>query len=251
MQHTAEEWRTFADAVLHPLFAAFEFLSCLNVEVDELHALYLGISQYFAGSILKILVYRMTDPDMRVRVNKVWSMILLQYSRLTPKHQFTQLKPSSFLDSAKPFEKYPKLKGSGGELKGLTEPLLAVWLEMQDGSDHDKRVTTALIALCGLQEILDDHKNDMFFSVESSKQFIEHMDVFLAEYSWLGVAADARSEALFTGAPKLHWLWHMTDRSRFINPRRVACFNGEDFMKHIKKIGNRSSAGTRLHQISK
>lgn len=249
MQHTASEWRAQSRAVQHPLFAIFIFLTMLNVEADELHILYLGIHQYFLGSILWLMTYKYFTGPLENRIQSIWILILNQYRLQGTDHQFTHMGVSSFLDPQKPTRKFPRLKGRGAEIKGLVDPLLAVWNNVRTASAHDKCVTHALEALSCMQRILDEHKYDLFFTPAASQEFIRQTDAFLLDYSWLGVQADSRSELLFSGVPKLHWLWHMADRSLFLNPRRVACFTGEDFVKHMKKIAVKSSAGTALHKI--
>eukprot|EP00959_Pyramimonas_sp_CCMP1952_P458972 9477495-Pyramimonas_sp.AAC.1 len=54
---------------------------------------------------------------------------------------------------------------------------------------------------------------------------------------------------LFTPAPKLHWLWHMSFRAKHLSIRRGATFIDEDFVKHMKKIGGRSVSGTKMHMV--
>ena len=42
-QHTARIWRDLHSEDMHPIFKAFTFLSCLNIEADELHILWIGV----------------------------------------------------------------------------------------------------------------------------------------------------------------------------------------------------------------
>ena len=236
MMFTALEWRAANPAARHPLFAEFAFLSILNIECDELHILYLGINQYFLGSVMKVIVFRSTDGSIDVRVASLWNKILEKYASMDIEHQFTHLSASSFLDPKKPRDTFPKLKGQGSEIKGLVDPLLEVWKDVTTTSGFDNRLLTALQALSDMQGILTEHKFDAFLPVDASKALVVFTDIFLREYSAIGVMADNMTppQFLFSGAPKLHWLWHMSYRSHFLNPRRVATFSGEDFVKHQK-----------------
>ena len=47
-QVSPQEWR-LANPTMHMLFKTFTFLSALNIDPDELHILYLGVSQYLLG----------------------------------------------------------------------------------------------------------------------------------------------------------------------------------------------------------
>ena len=247
--HSAAEWKAINKAAKHPLFAAFVFLSILNVECDELHIFYLGISQYFIGSICKIIVYRFFRGTLDERVSALWSRIMLKYDELGTEHQFTAMSSTTFLHPTKPVDTQPKIKGQGSEIKGVVEPLMAVWNDLKDTSTHDGKVSEALLSLSKIQKILTDHKFDAFLPMDVSVNFVQHTDDCLEAYSWLGVAADRRNEFLFTGAPKLHWAWHLADRSRFLNPRVVATFSGEHFVQNMKRIAAKCASASPLHAI--
>jgi hypothetical protein len=79
--------------------------------------------------------------------------------------------------------------------------------------------------------------------------FQTSIDDFLRGYTRLGLLADSKGFLLFSAVPKLHWAWHLAQRASFLNPRRVACFIDEDFVKHIKKLASASAPGTALHRI--
>ena len=57
----------------------FRFLSCLNVEPDELHVLWLGVVQYFMGSILWLLVYRCMRKTPKANMDDVWREVTENY----------------------------------------------------------------------------------------------------------------------------------------------------------------------------
>jgi len=249
MLYSAVAWLAVAGK-LHPLFAKFVFLSILNVEADELHILYLGVAQYFLGSILYILTFDVfADLDEEDAFEKVWEALLEEYRSQRTPVQFTSMAPSSFIPSTGREGKYPKLKGRGAEVKGLALPLLAVWSKFKRDTVHDRKVGKALSLLCEMQEILDEWKGDAFMSTEASERFMKTTEDFLQEYSYLGDQADRDGRCLFSCVPKLHWLWHMADRAKFLNPRRVATFMDEDFVKYMKMIGERCTAGTQLHNV--
>ena len=45
---------------------------------------------------------------------------------------------------------------------------------------------------------------------------------------------------------KSHYLAHACIGAQWINPRKVWCFMGEDFMKHMRELGHSCCLGTRL-----
>ena len=46
---TGRAWRESKGYRLHMLFAKLPYLSCLNLEPDELHIIYLGVASYVLG----------------------------------------------------------------------------------------------------------------------------------------------------------------------------------------------------------
>ena len=54
---------------------------------------------------------------------------------------------------------------------------------------------------------------------------------------------------LFSVVPKLHWMWHMGFKAKFLNPRRGATFIDEDFVKHMKKVAGKGVSGTPMHLV--
>ena len=204
---------------------------------------------YFIGSVLKILSHKIVGGSPEEAMKVVWKEVLAEYTAQKTIVQFTTLGVNSFTDSKKKAGAYPRLSGSGSEIKGLVRPLAAVWRKFMRAGEHDNRVAMAFDSICHLQRILDDNSHECFIPMEQCDELKRHTDLFLEHYSWLGVEADRRSECLFTAAPKLHWAWHMADRCRYLNPRKVATWTGEDFVKHTKRIAVRSCAGTPLHAV--
>ena len=75
---------------MHPLFQSV-YLSCLNVEPDELHILHLGTTQYLLGSILWLLTYKLGSNSPIVNQENVWAVVTDYYRRERPLCQLTSL----------------------------------------------------------------------------------------------------------------------------------------------------------------
>jgi hypothetical protein len=244
---SAQDWRA-RQTNMHLLFSSFPFLSILNVEPDELHVLYLGICQYFLGSMLWLLSHGF-DERPAEKIKAVWTSVLEEYRRLSTPVQYSSLSLSSFLDMDQQTKSFPKLKGKGAEVKHLLVPLARVWRRSAATSDFYALVSDASSSLARAQEVLDLHKYDLFLSQDSVHIFQTSIDDFLRGYTRLGLLADSKGFLLFSAVPKLHWAWHLAQRASFLNPRRAACFIDEDFVKHIKKLASASASGTALHRI--
>ena len=247
---TALQWRLDKGERMHLLFKKLYYLTCMNVEADELHVLHLGISQYFLGSVLHLLVYTIMSGTPTENMDAVWDALVIEYKKFPNRTQFSSISLSSFVTVKKAATEYPRLKGRGCEVKNLVAPLLSVFPQFARRRDaHDAKVVEALSALLRVQDTLDEYKGDCFLPCAVALQFRVDMDIFLSAYTHLGVQADARSSLLFSAVPKLHWAWHLAHRAMYLNPRRAACFIDEDFVKHMKTLGTRCTASTPLHKV--
>jgi hypothetical protein len=235
--------------VKNALFQKLPYLSVWNLECDELHVLHLGVCQYFLGSMLWLLCFRQLPDSPAENMAKVWTQLLVYYKEFGLKDQFSSLAISSFIEEKQARTAFPRLKGKGAEVKNLVKPMLAVWSKFKKRTVHDRRAESALSALDRMLDVIDEHKPDAFFTMESHHKFVSDTNLFLDDYTFLGVEAEKRRELLFSAVPKLHWLFHLAIRSKWLNPRRVACWLDEDFVKFMKRIAARCVAGTALHKV--
>ena len=248
MLRSASDWRAYA-TTKHLLFEKLEYLSILNVEPDELHVLHLGVSQYFLGSILYILCFKLMAGPAAANLEVVWAALLVEYLKTPGVTQYTCISLSMFIDVKKLTTSYPRLKGRGSEVKNLVGPLLAVFKQYAPGWEHVAMAVLGLESLCTLNCILDDYKGDAFFPIDKAIHFRSAMDSFLHCYTYLGNAANAANMLCFSAVPKLHWAWHLAYRAFWLNPRRVACFLDEDFVKYMKQLAGRCGCSTQLHRV--
>ena len=205
--------------------------------------------------MLWLLVYKVLPQNADANMQTVWDDILELYKAHKVESQYTSLTTSSFTTDNKPTKDYPRLKGRGAEVKGLVSIMVVIWDKhrRRRGANavHDRRVLEILQRQDAIKSLVDDYKYDAFMPVEKSDELRVCIDRFLVLWTDLGHAADERMDLLFTSAPKLHWLWHFGVRSRYLSPRRGACLLDEDFVKYMKTIGQRCTAGTQLHNVPK
>lgn len=245
-------WETLH--VLHKLFA-LGFLSHHNIEPDELHIIYLGIAQYFLGSILALLCYHILPQSPANNMGVVWECILRHYSFQQVSSQFGSLTLASIFGQHESWgDTYPNLKGGkGAELKWLLVTMVAVWRELVGADPSDPpslngRCERALASMATIIEIIDDETENNFLRPESSLEIIRLTDLFLHDYSRLSKASDDNDLMVFTNFPKLHYLWHWARRCRFLHPRRGCCFGDEEFVGIIKKIAHSCCKGNPLNR---
>ena len=244
-----QQWRTSVGPHgMIILFRALPYLSVCNVDADELHVLHLGVCQYFLGCVLWLLVFARLGHSPTANMSRVWDDILEAYDPGSSDH-FTSLGLSSFINPKKAFTQYPRLSGRGCEVKSLIAPLMRVWAKHQNGSEHDEYVGDALSTLNHMVELLDDYSHEAFLPDADAAEFKTKTNKFLALYTILGNLANQQGRLLFSAVPKLHVLWHLADRARFLNPRRVSTYLDQDFVKHMKKVAAKCTAGTQLHKV--
>ena len=105
--------------MLHWIFKVFPFMSQNNIEVDELHVLYLGTIPMTLGSVRWTLCYNGLVGAPANNVGKVWAHVCHYYSTHKVETRFSSLSLASFTNPERPRQNYPKLKGSGSEVKDL------------------------------------------------------------------------------------------------------------------------------------
>ena len=143
MLYTALMWHTI-NPDPHPLFL-FPYLSCLNVEPDELHIVHSGSSMYFLGSVLWLLCYRMMTGTPNANLARVWKLIVEAYQDIGTSCQYTSWRLSFFTDPKEPTKAYPKLKDRGGR----SERPRATFKARLGSSEmpHDKDVEGGVVVL--------------------------------------------------------------------------------------------------------
>ena len=233
----------------HYLFQML-YLSGLNVDPDELHSMHLGTSMHFLGSILWLLCFEILPGNPTSNMQKIWQLICENYRKLDTQCQFNNLNLTFFCVPNAHDKDYPKLKGKGAEVKDLMEPMLLVWQQfMRPGNKEDKHVLSALQCMCHLQSILSEHKGQPFLPMTIAKRFTGLVNRFLQDYSLLANYADENSKLLFNVVPKHHALYHLGQRSQFLNPRLGNTMIDEDFVGICKDIVAACANGTEGHLI--
>ena len=184
-------------------------------------------------------------------MDSTWDVISNSYRTNNISCQFTNLQIGSFTDVRSPHKQYPKLKGKGAECRDLTGPMLDAWQQLaHDDYPHKQAIEDMLCHQLGLQEILSEHKLLMFLPRSVVKAFRAHIDELLMAYQKMAAQADSDGDLLWNIPTKWHMLWHLGQRSQFINPRRAATMMNEDFVCNIKDLTHSCAAGTQLHQMA-
>ena len=156
----------------------------------------------------------------------------------------------TFINPRKVNDSYPKLKGRGTQVKSLVLLLLRTWSEYMDtGDPYHCSVQRCLEALLHISDLIDATATQTFMPRTDCIKLREIVGTFLNEYTSLGIQSDHHKDLLFSGVPKLHWLWHLAHRAFWLHPRRVACWLDEDFMQHCRIGVHFSTRGRQRHNV--
>lgn len=141
----------------------------------------------------------------------------------------------------------PKLRGKAIEVRSFGPIALALW---QRFANPNVCMHNNLLVLLKLMQqvdvILEENKHEFAFSDQVAKKFsdcifnIGHLQLLLESH----YQSEEGVPHLFTSTSKLHGLAHSALLCKYVSPRIVWCFTGEDYMKHIQHLSQSCLAGT-------
>jgi len=228
--------------------------SVFHIEADKLHVVHLGVSQYFAGAVLWLLVYKILDGAAATNLNRVWDKIAEFYAKHQTLCQLSNLSLSMFHD-AKTSEAtmaYPRLKAKGAETKHLIPALRFAWMSLvvdQNCTPFFDHVRNCLDAQTRIEEVIDENRFSVFLNDQDVQVLQAGVDKYLAEYSRAVYLADTLHLCLFAVVPKHHYYYHWARRAYYINPRKGNASVDEHYLGILKEVAQASTAATALHKI--
>ena len=241
---TAEQWREKC-TTLHWLFIVFRFLSQHNLEVDELHTIYLGILQYMLGSVLWVMCYKSIIGEPSEILQRVWTLVAEYYSDNSVNTRFTSLTLSMFTDPDSPYSNFPRLRGRGIELRDITPALLHAWRRLRCATTYEfHNIEAMLVHETNLPDIISRNSQSCLLPEEDARQFAVEVVQVLRFYTILANKADSNHNLLWSMVPKCHYLLHMGAKALFLSPRMGGCLIDEDYVGKIKLIVSKGVNGT-------
>ena len=232
--------------VQHELFTRIcKGITVLTVYPDLMHAKYLGVDQYFLGSVLYMLCFELMPKSPKDNCKDLLLEIKRVYKRQKTPSRYTGMVLSMFCDGKKPPGKMPCLKGRAAEARYLGPAIAEVWKIYFDNSNMQHvQIATCLDQNLIIEDILQEHPRSYVLPPEAARRFKHAIFSFLACFNALGSHYMAANVKLFDITIKAHYLAHAALRASELNPRLGWCFSGEDFMKHAKKLLGMCATGT-------
>ena len=140
----------------------------------------------------------------------------------------------------------PKLRGKAIEVRNFCKVLLHLWQKFHNPNllAH-KQILLYLKLSYKVDAILDRHKGEFALSGPVAAEFektvfdMGHLVVLLEEHF-----STEDVPHLFTATSKLHGVAHSALWAKYVSPRAVWCFTGEDYMHHVQVLAQSCIAGT-------
>ena len=231
---SAMQWRQlYRPHEFHFLFQ-LPYLSCHNLEVDELHVMHLGTTMYMLGAVLYILCFHVLAGAPEDIMHGIWADISEFYRRHKVVTQYCNLKIGSFHEPGQ----FPKLKGKGAEVKDLVAPLAHVWNEKTRGSNDRSHnwISRMLEHQLLAQRILHDCKDPTFLPLQSAIDFAQTIGEILLMWSLVANDSDTQGLNIWNTPTKLHYLHHLGEKAMFLNPRKGNTMLEETYMGVCKTL---------------
>jgi len=161
---------------------------------------------------------------------------------VNPSARFTNMKLGMFGGTVNDF---PCLKGKANEIRHIGKPLLKAFeVHMNKDSAVDKQILVALKLSVRFETLLDENQMEYVLPDKAHKEFVKVTFGFCQVYSAIAHHFHSRKVPLFNFTIKFHLLLHVALVSKWVNPRKVWCYAGEDMMDKIKHVVMSCVAGT-------
>lgn len=186
-------------------------------------------------------------------MEQVWRRIVEQYYKEHPSNsRFQNITLSMFWTGSDTTARgegkkvnFPSLKGKGAEIRSLMPALKWVWEQVMDQSNpQHEQVHVALQCSVYMDDVLDMHKDADVIPPPDCEQFKHAAFAINTCMNSLCTFYAAKGLALFNITPKNHYLCHIGIGAAWLNPRLAWCYAGEDFMRHIRRMGAGVAKGT-------
>ena len=230
------DWRAWSGRSRCPIFN-LEWASPWLVGLDWMHNKYLGHDQFVYGSLFKVLVrYLLPSANPLKNLATVWQDILYFYKRWNAPCRFGAIKKLTMFERK---SGWPKLRGKAGEIRHLAGAMHYVWQKHYNQRlEVHRQVELYLRLNMSLEETLTEHKESYALPPAAAAVFEETVTTMLQVLT--SVAEHYLEEKLFNLTQKSHFMQHSALLAKYISPRVLWCFQGEDMQKQM--------SGQNMHQ---
>ena len=225
------------EAPEHPLFGASWACPRMNA-VDPAHTIAKGVAEYALGSLFKDLVYNKElapRGTITQQVDVLNAMLEVWYNDNNISARVRGIAIKDFVNPDRPHQEFPcYAAGSMSKAKALIPFGLHLCEEFlgSEIAEQRREVFRNLEQITGIIYTGPDHLPE-----EQWEDLKDCIHRFWRHYSFLNSEARARKALNYHVVYKFHYLWHMGDEAKFINPRVGGCtFADEDFVGKMSTL---------------
>ena len=129
------------------------------------------------------------------------------------------------------------LRGKAAEIRGLARPLLHIWSgKMTQGLETHRRIRLLLKLNWKLEDMLGQFKGSFNMPGPDAAVFGDTMSGFLLLQSELSDFFKDHEPRVFAVTEKSHFLQRLGLEAKWLNPRLIWCFSGEDMQRRVQRL---------------
>ena len=216
-----------------------------HFHLDWMHTVDLGCASHACANIIFEIVYVNLKHLPRAQGCQEVAAVLLEHSSAGDHgSSISSFELKHFvLDSSRPHQDYPELrKLKAAQIRALVKPVVMLAEKYSDGSliwQHRLRMIRALNQMYNVI-----YANGIVLPVSQYNLLEKASNLFLQEYTYLARHALDASKQQYSVVPKFHYLFHIIEAARFMNPRWTWCYGGEDLVGSISSLAHSCADGT-------
>ncbi len=237
-------WKIWTDRSPSPLFQIRHVTAC-NVCSDWMHAKYLGSDMTAFASILWLAIFSLRSSTPQNNLLDFEKHLKMHYREHKTESRYSAFCTTRLFVNKKGL----KLKGKAAQIKAFGKPLYTYWQKLCNPAIQVQKLILVYLKLnLQCEELLDYNKFEEFFSSEEAAKFrsaafgYTHIHHLLFQH----FEFEDVPKGMFQVTSKMHWQLHSALLSEYISPRKVWCFQGEDFMRKVQTLGASCVSGNSL-----
>ena len=222
----------------HPLFARNN--DPFVCSVDWSHCMEKGVTGHAMGSFFKELIWEKklvrggTLDDQLIELNALKGDF---YKRNQTPDRANYITLSNIANVKAPHQEYPFLNlGNFAKIRCLTPFAVELSVTHNSGSHRDVHRQELFVYLNELYSCVLGY--GVTLSADELDHFIATADALLMHYGWLAKHYSSLKDGpeMYNVVYKHHYLWHIAQEARLLNPRVTWTLSGEDFVGEIARI---------------
>ena len=197
------------------------------------------------GNIVFSIVYDIMSRKSRSAATQEVAAFLMEHTSGTLHgSQLSSLDLKNFVSDTKaPHTAFPEMqKLKAAEIRALVPAVKLLADKYGNGSVSWKHKQQMMEALDLMYQTI--YAAGLFLSSDEWRTLDTSATRFLLEYSFLSNEAVAAGKLRFSVVPKFHYLCHIVQQSKYLNPKFTWCYGGEDLVGAASALAHSCTTGT-------